>query len=45
MKKPWVVLIAVLCLIVPLSYATGAELAKQGEGTIRMAHTGTYKLL
>ena len=45
MKKPWIVLIAVLCLIVPLSYATGAELAKQGEGTIRMAHTGTYKLL
>lgn len=45
MKKPWIILIAVLCLIVPLSYATGDELAKQGEGTIRMAHTGAYKLL
>lgn len=45
MKKSWIVLIAVLCLILPWSYVSGAELPKQGEGTIRMAHTGTYKLL
>ena len=45
MRKSWIVLIAVLCLIVPLSYAAGAELAKQGEGTLKLAHTSTIKFL
>ena len=45
MKKSWIILIALLCLITPLNFATGAELAKQGEGTIRMAHTGTVEFL
>jgi hypothetical protein len=45
MKRSWIVSIAVFCLIVPWSYVLGAELAKQGEGTFKMAHTGTYKLL
>jgi hypothetical protein len=45
MKRTWIVLLALFFFFVSLSYVAGAELAKQGEGTLRMAHTGTYKLL
>ena len=45
MKKSWIVFIALFLLFATWSPVAGAELAKQGEGTIRMAHTGTYKLL
>jgi hypothetical protein len=45
MKKSWIVFIALLFVFAPCSYVAGAELAKQGEGTIRMAHTGTVKFL
>jgi hypothetical protein len=45
MRKSWVFFIALLFIFVPCSYANSAELARQGEGTIKMAHTGTYKLL
>jgi len=45
MRKSWIVFIALLFLFTSCSYATGAELAKQGEETIKMAHTGIYKLL
>ena len=45
MKKSWIVFITLLFLFAPCSYVAGAELAKQGEGTIRMAHTGTVKFL
>lgn len=45
MKKSWIVFITLLFLFAPCSYVAGAELAKQGEGTIRMAHTGNYRLL
>lgn len=45
MKKSWIVFITLLFVFAPCSYVAGAELAKQGEGTIRMAHTGTVKFL
>ncbi len=45
MRKSWTIFIALLFILVPCSYANSVELAKQGEGTIRMAHTGNYKLL
>jgi hypothetical protein len=45
MKKSWTLFIALFFLLAPFSFVAGAELAKQGEGTFWMAHTGTYKLL
>jgi hypothetical protein len=45
MKKSWIVFIALLFLFTTWGSVVGAELEKQGEGTVRMVHTGTYKLL
>jgi hypothetical protein len=39
------VFIAAFILFTTWSPVAGAELAKQGEGTFKHAHTGTYKLL
>lgn len=44
-EKSWIVIIALFFLFATWSLVAGAELAKQGEGAFKMAHTGTYKLL
>jgi hypothetical protein len=45
MKKSWVVFIALLFLFAPWSHVPGAELAKQGEGTLKMAHILLYECI
>jgi hypothetical protein len=45
MKKQWIALIAVFILFATWSLVSGAELVKQGEATLKLAHTGTVKFL
>jgi hypothetical protein len=45
MKKPWVIMIIMICLVIPWSYGDGADLAKQGEGIYKAGMSWTFKTL